>query len=140
MTLASIAPVEDILPQRPPMRVIDAIEQAAPNRVVCAAQPGADSLFAREDGTLDEAVLLEMLAQTTAAYEGYTQGRRGDNRIKGLFLGARDFRVLRRPRIGERITLCAEKETEFSGFAVARVRALSGEEILAEGELKFWHD
>jgi predicted hotdog family 3-hydroxylacyl-ACP dehydratase len=140
MNLPSIAPVEEILPQRAPMRVIDALEHAQPNLAICAAMPDAESPFAREDGTLDEVVLLEMLAQTTAAYEGYTQGRRGDDRIKGLFLGARGFRVLRRPRAGEKITLRAEKETEFSGFAVARVQALNGDEVLAEGELKFWHD
>ena len=133
-------PVDDLVPQRPPMRVVDALLAAGDGWVECAATVAPGSPFANEDGTVDGVALIEMVAQATAAYEAFRQKRSGDGRIKGLFLGARGFCILGAARVGETLRVCARKEAEFSGFGVGRGEVLRGEECLARGELKFWHD
>lgn len=99
-----------------------------------------ESPFVREDGTVDEVVYVEMLAQAAAAYEGYRSDRQGEERLKGLLLGTRRFAVHGVARVGDVLVMSATKEAEFSGFGVVNGKIFRGEEPIASGQLKFWHD
>jgi 3-hydroxymyristoyl/3-hydroxydecanoyl-(acyl carrier protein) dehydratase len=63
---------------------------------------------------------------------------RGGRPGRGLLVGLRRLRFLRRPRIGEQIEFQVELLRRLAPLTLVRGRAAGGGELVAEGELKFW--
>jgi predicted hotdog family 3-hydroxylacyl-ACP dehydratase len=65
----SFPPVAQLVPQRPPMLLLDAVLAAGGGSITCAAEVRPDNLFLR-DGRAPAATVLEYMAQAIAAERG----------------------------------------------------------------------
>lgn len=83
--------LDTLLPHRPPMRMVEAIEAESGDGLACSARIPAGSAF-DTDGAAPALVALEMAAQTAALFEALRRVRDGGSagaRL-GYLVGARD--------------------------------------------------
>jgi len=132
--------VDKLIPQQAPMRVIDTLIRVAERSAEVNVTIANDMLFVREDGTLDESVYLEMIAQAAAALAGFKDLGVNDKVIDGFLLGAKKFEILGKARIGDTLTISIFKYARFGDFGIIKGTICLGEDILAEGEIKIWQN
>lgn len=87
----SFPPVSELLPQGPPMRLVDSVVEERPDGVVSRVVIDPDFVFLRS-GRADIVVCLELVAQTVGCYAGLADLRSGTARRPGLMVGCRDAR------------------------------------------------
>jgi len=81
--------IEDLLPHRGPMRLLDVVVAWRPDAVVCRAEVRADNPFLRE-GRLEAVAHMELLAQAAAAHITLADPLRRP--IRGYLVAARDLK------------------------------------------------
>lgn len=137
---SALPDLDDLLPHRPPMRMVEGIESASDDAVVCAVRLPERNAFAM-GGTAPALVALEMAAQAAAAGEAlrrYREAGQAGARI-GYLVGARNVRFAgTRVPAGE--TLVAT--VRLSGIALPLCTydfevARQGE-VVASGSLSTW--
>ncbi len=90
------------------------------------------------DGTVEAAVLLEMVAQTYAAAQGYQDQRTGKPPDLGYLVGVSDFRIERRPRAGQPLLIRIKSSCSFGSFYLVDGQVLCEGQVVAGGTLKVW--
>jgi radical SAM protein with 4Fe4S-binding SPASM domain len=83
------AAVGRFIPQQPPMQVIDTLLSIGERMCNINVTIPNDMLFVRDDGTLDETVYIELIAQSIAAQAGFKQLGVSSQAVEGLLLGAK---------------------------------------------------
>jgi hypothetical protein len=63
--------VENIIPQKPPMRIIDTLDRLAERSAYCSALIKKEMPFINDDLSVDNVAYLEMIAQSIAALNGF---------------------------------------------------------------------
>jgi 3-hydroxymyristoyl/3-hydroxydecanoyl-(acyl carrier protein) dehydratase len=104
----SIVPhLDDLLPHRPPMRFVEAIEAETDGEVVCAVSVPRLCAFT-ERGSAPALVALEMAAQSAAVSEALLRfrGEEGGGARIGYLVGARNVRFAR-ARVPAGVTIFA---------------------------------
>ncbi len=132
--------VDRIIPQQAPMRVVDRLEKVGERTGEVTVSISNDMLFVRDDGTLDETVYLEMIAQAVAALNGFKALGVSNTVVDGLLLGAKKLEIFGKAEIGETLTVSIFKDTYYGDFGIVKGRVLRGDELLAQGEVKFWEN
>ena len=94
------AEVEQYLPQRPPMILVDTLWSIDDTRIVSGLRVHPELIFA-EDGLLHEPGILEHVAQTAALGAGYGSRQSGAQVRIGFIGSYKDVRILRLPGTGE---------------------------------------
>ncbi len=84
--------IEAILPHRPPMILLDRVEDAGEGYLVCSVTLRDDSPFVH-GGAASPVVATEYMAQCVAAHSGLKAVRRGDPVRIGFLLGARSIEL-----------------------------------------------
>ena len=137
MTSLKDIEIEDILPQRPPMLMVDALTEYDENGATTELTVRPDCIFVA-DGRLAAEGVIENVAQTCAARTGYY-----DKYVLGLpveigFIGAlRKFRVRSLPPVGEKLRTEIVIRSEFFGISMAEAKVFDGEgDMIAEGIMK----
>jgi 3-hydroxyacyl-[acyl-carrier-protein] dehydratase len=94
---SGVPDLDDLLPQRPPMRFVEGIEVETDGGVVCSVRVPEQSAFT-ERGSAPALVALEMAAQSAAVFEALLRfrGAEGGGARVGYLVGARDVRFARR--------------------------------------------
>jgi 3-hydroxyacyl-[acyl-carrier-protein] dehydratase len=131
-------PAEQLIPHRPPMQLIEALEEFEGDSGTVSAVVEADNPLLEEDGGLAEVALLELMAQSFAALQGYADSFSGQPPRQGFLVGVRRVRFLARPRLGDRLRVHVEATARLEGFAIVQGTVLRGDEHLAEGNFKLW--
>jgi predicted hotdog family 3-hydroxylacyl-ACP dehydratase len=135
----------DVLPQKPPMVLLDSIVSHDGKATVCSVLPGPRAPFADADGAVPAHVALEYMAQCAAAHSGIVEREKGRAIRLGFLLGSRraTFHVPRFPPGRElRVTArVAWDDGELASFECKVEDGASGA-LLAEGELSAYspHD
>ncbi|MFA5087649.1 MAG: radical SAM protein [Candidatus Omnitrophota bacterium] len=132
--------VDRIIPQQAPMRVIDKLEKVGERTGEVSVTISNDMLFVREDGTLDEAVYLELIAQGIAAINGFKKLGVSSEVIGGLLIGARKLEIFGTAEIGDCLTISIFKDARYGNFCVVLGKVFKGDELLAQGEIKIWQE
>jgi predicted hotdog family 3-hydroxylacyl-ACP dehydratase len=97
-----------------------------------------------EDGRMWEVGMVEGLAQCAAVMQAFpgldatSSEASAEREGVGMLVGIRRFVVLRRPRVGERITWRVDLVKRLGPYLLADGRARCGDEEIARGELKFF--
>ncbi len=129
---------EGFVPHEGTMQIIDRLVSVGERRGVAEMTVPADGPFVSTDGELDDAVYPEIVAQTLAAMNGFkNRGRNGSG--KGMLLGIKDFAIHGSARSGEKITASVYKSARFGDFGIIESTLTKGDEIVASGEIKIWH-
>ncbi|MFA5394203.1 MAG: radical SAM protein [Candidatus Ratteibacteria bacterium] len=132
-------PVDDIIPQRFPMRVVDKLIRIAERKADVTAIITRENLFARQDGTLDEAVYLELIAQSIAALDGFKHTGVPDVKTNGFLLGAKNIEILDQARVGDNLKISVFEYARYGNFSVIEGTIYRKNKVLARGEIKVWH-
>jgi 3-hydroxyacyl-[acyl-carrier-protein] dehydratase len=131
-------PAEAFIPHRLPMRLVDTLISFGDAGGVVEAKPAADCILVGTDGTLDEAALVELLAQGYAVIKGYSDTLQGKQISEGYLVGVRKLRVTGRACAGERLLVRIRTVGSFEGFAVAEGEIERDMETIASGSIKLW--
>jgi 3-hydroxyacyl-[acyl-carrier-protein] dehydratase len=131
-------PAEAFLPHRKPMRLVETLVSFNGEAGQVEACLGADSLFAGADGFLDEAVLIELLAQSYAVIKGYEDLLQGKEISEGYLVGVKKLRVSGRAPAGTKLQVTIRTVGSFEKFAIAEGQVACGGVILASGTVKLW--
>ena len=99
----------EVLPHRPPMILLDHLEEVAEDSVACSVTIRPDSPFV-DDGAVPGVVATEYMAQCVAAFAGCNALRRGEAVRIGYLIGATRIDLTRdRFEVGEELRVSARR-------------------------------
>jgi radical SAM protein with 4Fe4S-binding SPASM domain len=130
----------EIIPQKPPMRVIDALLAVGDRSGEVSATVSDEMPFVGEDGILAETTYLELMAQSIAAVNGFKQLGGSGSSLEGYLVGAQELEILGTARVGDKLNISVRKEARYNRFAIVKGTVSRDGELLARGEIKIWHD
>lgn len=126
-----------ILPQRPPMVMVDKLLVFTPDEAVTEFEVAPDNVFVTRDGTFGIFGLMENVAQTCAAKIGYYNKYILKNDVQIGVIGAvRDFVCNRCPRVGETLTTTVTTTQEVFGMTLVDGKVRCGNETVASCSMK----
>ena len=128
-------PIERLLPQRPPMLLLDRLMSCTPSEGTADTLISAGNLFRLPDDTIHAAALFELMAQAYAAVHGYQNHLAGKPVGIGYLAGITNAVVHGPARIGDRLIVSVRQTALFQPFVRAEARVVRDGETLAEGEL-----
>ena len=130
----------DLLPQRPPFIMIDKLTYYDPIVAKAIFTVREDNLFCK-DGIMEEAGLIENIAQTCAARMGYqekTEPNR-DGVIKIGFIGMiKKMDMFRNPLVGEILATTVEIKEDVFNSTLVETKVEAGNETIAICEMKIY--
>ena len=132
-----IPSVEKLIPHRGLMVRLDRLLSWTPDEVAGEFTIKEGDPFLRE-GMLREASIVESIAQTVAAGQGYTSYQQGGTPPLGFLTGIEDFAYLRPVHAGDTLTLWAKVQSTTGPLRITESKAKVGEELVAQGTLKFF--
>jgi predicted hotdog family 3-hydroxylacyl-ACP dehydratase len=115
------------------MLLLDALIGAG-EQTACAEATLAEGHAGIAGGRVLEAALIECVAQTVAAWKAHAAGEGPPT--QGLLAGVADFRVLRHPAAGERMTIRVREDRRLGPLTLATGEIFCGDERVATGQLK----
>ncbi|MDR1859552.1 MAG: pseudouridylate synthase [Bacteroidales bacterium] len=128
--------VGELLPQRPPMVMIDRLLQCDPVVTQTALTVRPDNIFC-DNGYLSEAGLLENIAQTCAARMGFINKYLQHDVVKLGFIGAiRNMEIFRLPASGEQLTTTVTVQEEIFRMTLVHAEIRIHAEVIASGDMK----
>ena len=126
----------DFIPHSGLMCMVDDLLSVREGIAVATAVIQENNPFVRKDGTVEEAVFVEMIAQTIAAGSGYELSEEKRRTHQGYLLGIKNIKILGTARAGETLRIKAYKYAQFGDFGIIEGTVFRGEEIIAYGEIK----
>ena len=128
--------IDELLPQQPPFRFVDTLEDYTAEDARVSFTPGPGNLL-MEDGCLCAEGLLEHMAQANAAREGYHCKYVLHIPVSIGFIGhVRHYVIHRLPRAGERLDTRVFLRYEMFKVCLCDVEVRSGQELLATASIK----
>jgi 3-hydroxyacyl-[acyl-carrier-protein] dehydratase len=135
--LASDNQILELIPQRPPVVMIDKLLQSGNNRTVSALTITSQNLFF-ENGHLSESGLVENIAQTAAAGVGYVCKIENRKVPVGFIASIKDLKIIALPPAGVEIITEAEITNTVMGVSILHGRVKLDGNILAECEMRIF--
>ena len=127
----------DLIPQRPPFVLIDALVSADDTSCATAFRISGDHVLC-DDGRLNHSGLLENMAQTAAAMSGYMARQKGDKQDIGFIGDIRDFTCTHLPSQGDEIITYVDVETEIFEVTIVIGRVLLADREIASCRMKIF--
>lgn len=128
--------IQELLPQQPPFRFVDHLEDYQDQEAVISFTPGPGNLL-MENGVLCAEGLLEHMAQANAAREGYRCLYVLHIPVSiGVIGQVRQYQIYRLPREGERLDTRVFLRYEMFKVCLCDVEVRCGDELLATATLK----
>lgn len=128
--------IHELLPQAEPFVAVGKLLHFDMTTTITETMVKADSFFV-ENGVLTPSGLIENIAQTCATRIGYINKYILKKSIQIGFIGAiRKLSLLRLPKADESMITRIDVREEVFGMTLVDAKVYSGEEILAEGEMK----
>jgi 3-hydroxyacyl-[acyl-carrier-protein] dehydratase len=124
-----------LIPQRPPMQMIDRLDQVSEKGAKGRLFINEDNVFVR-NGNLSESALIEFIAQTAAAYTGYNNFVNKSGIKEGYIGSVKNLIVHDLPPVLSEISSEIEVINEIIGFTIITGKVYSGNKILAECEMR----
>ncbi|MDR0700061.1 MAG: pseudouridylate synthase [Tannerella sp.] len=132
--------ISELLPQKDPFIMVDRLIYYDPVITKTVFKVNDDNLFCH-DGVMEEAGLIEIIAQTCAARMGYkekTEAHR-DGVIKiGVIGMIKKMEIFRNPYVGEELETTIEIMADAFNATLVETKIESGNETLATCEMKIY--
>jgi predicted hotdog family 3-hydroxylacyl-ACP dehydratase len=126
----------DYIPHSGLMRLVDELLSSGDGKAEVTAIIRDGNPFLRADGTLEEAVFVEMIAQAIAAGNGHDLTEEQRRTRTGYLLGAKSLKITGTARVGDILLIKARKNAEFGDFGIIEGQIFCGGELIAAGEIK----
>ena len=127
--------IKELIPQREPIIMVDAILEYEESKVVGGLTVSEDCIFV-ENNTLKEPGVLEHMAQTVALYTGYEYYLKNMQAPVGYIGSMKNVEILRLPKIGKKLVTTATILHEIMGVTLVNIETKVDEKIIAFGEMK----
>jgi predicted hotdog family 3-hydroxylacyl-ACP dehydratase len=129
---------ETYMLHRPPLRLIQSLLRVEEGYAEAQTTLSAGDVGVGPDGKLEPTALLEMVAQTYAAAQGYDQRKTGTPAGLGYLVGVSDFRIEHRPAAGQQLLIRITSSCSFGSFYLIDGQVLCESRVVAGGTLKVW--
>ncbi len=127
---------EDFIPHSGLMCVVDDLVSVVNKIAETTAVIKKGNPFAREDGTVEEAIFVEMIAQSIAAGSGYELTEEQRSTQQGYLLGIKNMKIMGTAHVGNTLRVKAFRTAQFGDFGIIEGTVSRGDEVLASGEIK----
>ena len=128
-------PVERLLPQRPPMLLLDRLLSCTPTEGTADTLVSPGNLFRLPDDSIHAAALFELMAQAYAAVQGFQNTLAGKPVAIGYLAGITRAAARGVARVGDRLLVTVRQTALVPPFVRAEARVERNGETLADGEL-----
>jgi len=134
-------PAKKLIPHQPPMLFIDQlIERSADKAVVTITSLSEKLLFQDPDNRMSLEFFIEILAQTTAAANGYDCLMNNKKQKTGYLTRLDEFFLTQKPFPKHLLTAETEKKFSFENITLFHGKLSSGELLLASGKFQIWQE
>ncbi|MCX6335206.1 MAG: hydroxymyristoyl-ACP dehydratase [Bacteroidia bacterium] len=127
--------IEDLIPQRPPMVMIDHLVHAEEKSAGGRLTVRESNLFCL-NGYLQESGMIEFIAQTAAAWTGFKQLSAGKEVMLGFIGSVKNLVVYSMPAVDTTIESEIVLDSEVLGYSIIIGRVLQKGKLLAECEMR----
>jgi predicted hotdog family 3-hydroxylacyl-ACP dehydratase len=125
----------DLIPQRPPMQMIDKLVYADEKSAKGSLFIQESNLFIR-NGRMSESALIEFIAQTAAAFTGF-KSKMNNGKVEEGYIGAvKNLTIRALPPVNREIFSEIEVVNEIVGFTIIMGRIILNDAIIAECEMR----
>lgn len=136
--MAPHADIHRLIPQRPPILMVDRLIKTGGGEGVTSFAVKPDSFFVEEDSLL-EAGLIENIAQSALAVAGEMSLMSGNAAPGEGYIGeVKRFRCLRRPHVGEELRTTVRMGEKVGDITVITGETRVGDETVARTEMKIF--
>jgi len=135
-TLSLPHKAENLIPHSGIMCVVDDLILMKDGVSKTTTTINKNSPFLRQDGTVEESIFVEMIAQTIAAGSGFDLTEEERETQEGYLLGIRNLKIFGKARLGDLLLVQASKTAEYEGIGIVEGSVFRGSDILATGEIK----
>lgn len=133
--IASKEQLLDLIPQRPPMVMIDALTESNDDLYKTEFIVQKDNVFL-EDGKLCEAGLIENIAQTAAAGEGYKHFKRNESIPTGFIGAVQKLKIHQLPECDTKITTEVTLDNSVMNVSVISGHVFYQDKVIASCTMK----
>lgn len=130
--------VDDFIPQRSAMKMVDRLLTLGERCATVESILKAGNPFLDDQGKLDPAAYVEIIAQSIAALNGF-QLRNRKVKPEGFLMGAKNIIIHEPAGCGDRLIASVYKAHKFEDFGIIEGRIERDGVCLAEGEIKVYH-
>ena len=127
--------IQTLLPQRPPMVMVDRLLHCDPVVTQTELTVREDNIMV-DDRVMSACGLIENIAQTCAARMGYINLSNGKEVRVGVIGALRDMEIHSLPKVGDKIETRIEVSDEVFGMTLAQAESRCGDTLLASGTIK----
>ena len=127
-----------LIPHAPPMRIVDTLLEVGDRSAVVETEIKSDCPLLDEAGYLVESAFIEIIAQASAASQGFRIRHKQATNRQGFLVGVKDIKIRGRARAGDRLVTVLRKEANLGDFGVISGRISRGDECVAEGAVKVY--
>jgi len=120
------------------MLLMDTFRAFSEERGEAEVKVRAGHLFAVSEETLHPAVVIEMLAQSAAAHEGYRRLSGGGALGGGFLASIRGFELLEGPRVDDTVHTVAIRDLQIGEMQLVNGTITRGSQTIGKGELLFY--
>lgn len=129
--------IEDLIPQRHPFILVDKLVSCNDKLIESSFQiPENHSMVT--NGKLSEGGLIENIAQTAAAGNGYEAKGKGLDIPKGFIAGIKNIWIKRLPEANNKLLTKVIPQDRIMGFDLIKGEVFVGEEIIVSCEMKIY--
>ncbi len=135
-----ISRIEELIPQRSPIQMVDELLWVEGDRCFCRLAVRSGNFFLEKDGRLAEVGVLEHIAQSASAFAGYRAVCAGATKPPIGYIGeVKNFCVYRRPQQGEVLVSIIEMGASVGGVTIVHgtTQAADGD-LVAETQIKIF--
>jgi len=127
----------DLIPQRPPMVMIDQLELCTIDITITNFTIKADNIFCK-DGLFNEPGLIENIAQTAAARAGYIAKQKNEEPVVGFIGSVKRLKINTLPKVGSQITTSVESLHDIGNVSIVKGIIKQNNEVIAECEMNIF--
>ncbi|MBN1113445.1 MAG: hydroxymyristoyl-ACP dehydratase [Bacteroidales bacterium] len=127
----------DLIPQRPPMVMIDQLELCTIDITITNFTIKADNIFCK-DGLFNEPGLIENIAQTAAARAGYIAKQKNEEPVVGFIGSVKRLKINTLPKVGSQITTSVESLHDIGNVSIVKGVIKQNNEVIAECEMNIF--
>lgn len=135
--LAKGEEIFELIPQRPPMTMVDTLYSASENGGETGLTVSEDNVFCIGDHLIEPGII-EHSAQSAAAFAGYRYYLAGEKPHIGLIGEIKTFKINRCPAAGEILRTKISVTGEAMGMSLVHTETFSGAEQIAGGDIKIF--
>ncbi|CAM3589727.1 hypothetical protein [Flavobacterium chungbukense] len=135
MALLEKEMVENLLPQKFPFVMVDAMHSYTETSLVSGLKIQQDNIFLKNDIFL-EAGLIEHMAQSVALHTGYQYFLRNETAPTGYIGSIKEIEIKNLPKLNDNIQSEVTILQEFAGITLVNIVTTLNNEEIANGQMK----